>query len=326
MNLPKIFPEATPRALRVTAYAFLALFELVGFAFSLRALTISTSDFVKSVLAFLLFGLLGLAAIGYFWQFLTKIARGNTFQKIEQYYCERGYCSEMPEALRSIMPAPTKRDKVLMAYLLVRAEDYTAAERQIADINQPSLLQREFAMLTTARLRLCMMTGKIEKFDRIYQDTKQKILGAFDLQPELLGEYKPYFDDAYDYFMLAAAYERLYGHMEQEAAYRKKAVFQASNRSASEMECYTQLLELNSLYAAGKTEEAHTLEQQLYVLPDSFSPPMTQPQKDEFRRAIEQSRIFSAHSAMAQQAMLTERNLPPQEASNDALLQFGTPM
>ena len=147
------------------------------------------------------------------------------------------------------------------------------------------------------------------------------------MQPDYLGEYIGYADDAFQYYMLSAAYARLNDDTAAEAANRKKAEFQVSNRSEAEMQCYTQLLELNSLYAAGKNQEAHTLEQQLYTLPDSFSPPMSQPQKNMFRTALEQSRILASHSAImrSETRNITERAMPVPEPENPAL-RFFEPM
>ena len=154
MNLPRIFPESTPRSMRISVLVFFCLFELFGLALSLRALIESASSFWAMFLGFLALGVAGVAVIGFFWQFLTKIARKNSYQKVESFFRERGYCPEMAETIKNIMPAPTKRDNVLRIFVLVMGEDYEAAEVEMAHINEPSLLQREYAMLTAAKLRL----------------------------------------------------------------------------------------------------------------------------------------------------------------------------
>lgn len=315
MILRKLIPDSSPKYIRITALIFFIIIEVVGLGLSLQALWISFVSFLLHVLYFLVLGSLAALAIIHFWEFMTRIARKHTFQKIADLYAHRGICVEMADALRSIMPFPTTRDRILRIFLLVMSEHYSEAETEIAHINEPSLPQRDFALFSTARLRLYLMTYKLEKAERIFQNSGEKLDHAYDRQPELFADYRAYADDAYEYYALAAVYAQLTHRPEAAAEYRRRAVFQSSNRSEPEMQCYTQLLELNALYAAGKTQEAHALEQQLYVLPETFSPPMTQAQKDNFRRAIEQSRIFSAHTALAEESLFSERKLPEQGSS-----------
>lgn len=309
--LPKLIPVSAPKYIRITALVMFIFFEIIGLGISLQALWVSFGSFLLHMFYFLVLGAGASLIVLYVWDFFTRIARKKTYVILETYYGQNGYCMEMADALKSIMPAPTKRDRVLRVFLLVMSEHYGEAEAEIAKINEPSLLMREFAMLQTAKLRLYLMTcNKMEKAERIFRNYSEKIEQAYEMQPDFFPEYRSYADDAYEYFSFAAIYALLTHRPEAAAEYRRRAVFQTSNRCASEMECYTKLLELNELYASGKMQAAHDLEQQLYVLPETGSPPMTQGQKNDFRRAAEQAKIFSAHSRLAEDSLLTERRLP----------------
>lgn len=312
MNLPKLIPATSPKYIRITALVMFIFFEIIGLGMSLQALWVSPTAFLLHMIYFLILGGGASLIIIYVWEFFTHIARKKTYEKIGAYHAQNGFCLEMADALKAIMPAPTKRDRVLRAFLLVMSEHYSEAETEIAVINEPSLLMRDFAMLSAAKLRLYIMTYKMEKAERIFQNSSAKIDQSYEMQRDLFPQYCAYADDAYEYFSLAAVYALL-THREADAAeYRRKAAFQASNRCEAEMECYTRLLELNELYATGKMQAAHDLEQQLYVLPETFSPPMTQAQKNDFRRAVEQAKIFSAHASLAEESLLAERKLPVQ--------------
>ena len=317
-RLPQIVPYPVPKLLRVVLICSFVLFLLLGLPGAVRTLPESPGAFWLHLIVLVVLGALGILLVLWFWSFLIRISRQNSYQKLEQFYSERGYCPEMAETLRNIMPEQTRRDSVLRAFLLAMAEDYEGAERSIIDINETALLQREYAMLTTAKLRIFWMTARPEKFEHILENNQKKLDDAYEMQPDLLGKYCEYADDALVYFMLMAGYARLTGNEKDEQAYRKKAEFQISNRSSGEMECYQQLLELNALYAAGKTAEAHTLEQELYALPERTASPMTTAQISVFRTAVEQSRIYASHQTLAQAAKLTGRTDPVQAPDDPA--------
>lgn len=310
MNLPRIIPSSTPKYIRIAALVMFIFFEIIGLGMSLQALWISFGSFLLHAFYFLILGAGAALILIYVWAFFTRIARKHTYEQLAAYHTQNGCCIEMADALKSIMPAPLMQDRVLRTYLLVMSEHYSEAETEIVNINEPSLLMREFAMLQTAKLRLYLMTYKMDRAERIFQNFSEKIEQAYEMRRDYFAQYCPYADDAYEYFSLAAVYALLTHRPEAALEYRRKAVFQASNRSEPEMECYAQLLELNELYATGKTQAAHDLEQRLYVLPETFSPPMTQAQKNDFRRAVEQAKIFSAHLSLAEESLLTERKLP----------------
>lgn len=312
MILRKLIPESSPKYIRITALIFFIIFEVVGLGLSLQALWVSFISFLLHAFYFLVLGCGAALAIIHFWAFMTRIARKHTFQKMAAFYAQKGICVEMADALKAIMPFPTPRDRVLRVFLLVMCEHYSEAETEIININEPSLPRRDFAMLATAKLRLYFMTYKLEKAERLLHNFGEQLDRTYDMQLDLFADYRAYADDAYEYFALASVYAQLIRQPEAAAEYRRRAVFQSSNRSEPEMQCYTQLLELNALYAAGKTQEAHALEQQLYMLPETFSPPMTQAQKDDFRRAVEQARIFSAHTSLSEDSLFAERKLPDQ--------------
>ena len=51
------------------------------------------------------------------------------------------------------------------------------------------------------------------------------------------------------------------------------------------------------------------------MLTEQIQPPLLQSQKDEMRRALEQAKLFAAHTTLRAESRLTERNLPTEQAS-----------
>lgn len=317
MNLPHWIPQNQPKYIRILIIVTLSFFTLIGLGLSIHLLEYSFGRFLIHSLYFMLLGLFASAVILYSFDFFSKIARRSTEERIAAQYIQQGMCMDMAESLKAIMPAPTDRDLVLRAFILVMSEHFHEAEQQIARINQPGLSMREFSMLMTAKIRLCMMTGSMEKAGKLLEQNQVKMDLAYENKADYFPDYRAYADDAFEFYMLAAVYYDLIQQPETAANYRKKAEFQASNRSSSELEFYKSLLELNRLYVTGKTQAAHTLENEMRGMVEHFNPPITQGLKNDLLRAVAQARIFSAAHDLVDVEVMQQRKLP--QGNNETL-------
>ena len=311
----------SPKYVCIAAYATFGVMAVIGLIMSLTLITRSASEALLIFIFYLLLAAGSALVIIYAWKLYRFIIRSHTKQKLDRYFAEKGFCKEMADTLNAIVPAPSPRENALRFFLLVMSENYAEAEREIAHINEMQQESRDLAMILTAKIRLYLMTSRMEKAERLFENHSGTLDFAYESEPDLLPEYRVYGDDAFDYYMLAAVYSLLTNHPDKAAEYRNRAAFQLSKRSAGESQFYTGLLDLNALYALEKTKEAYDLSQQLFMLTEQTQPPFLQSQKDEMRRALEQAKIFASYTALRTESRLTERNLPPEEASVSAALQ-----
>ncbi|MBP0967405.1 MAG: hypothetical protein J5722_07215 [Oscillospiraceae bacterium] len=217
-------------------------------------------------------------------------------------------------------PYPEDDDVVISAYLLTAAEHYKEAEEALIPIDRTAVSQRTLAMLNTTLLRLYFMTGRQEKIGRHLENTNARTENAYQMKPEILNEYKPYLDDVLDYALLNAVYAAQKGDTETADRYMQTVSYRISLREEADRELYPLIADLSLLYAKGKFQEAHQLEQQLQGKIVNYSPPLSQPHRDELMRRTAQARVFTpyfdrkAEAAMQRQAEKEngsmERRLP----------------
>ena len=300
----------TPKFVRITALVTFSFFTLIGVIYALSILGRSPG-YALLMLIFYLFLASGAAMVLiYAWKLFTKAVHKHAYLKVGELFTQRGYCKEMSDTLHAITPMPSDADNALRCYVLVQAENYAEAERELKNINETTQDLRVLAMIRTAKFRLLIMTNRMEKAQRLFDRCSPEQAEAYEMQPELFAQYQVYADDTFDYYMLAAVYSLLTNRPEQAAEYRKRAEFQLSKRTPGESQFYTGLMDLNGLYALGRTKEAYDLSQQLYMLTEQMQPPFLQSQKDEMRRALEQAKLFSAHTGLIAESQLTDRKLP----------------
>lgn len=300
----------SPKFVRITALVTLCFFSVIGFIASLSLISRSFVYFLMILVFYLLLAAGAAMIIIYAWKLYSKLIHKHAFLKLDDFFAQRGFCQEMADTLNAIVPAPSPRDHALRVFILTMAENYAEAEKAITNINEKQQDSRDLAMILTAKIRLYIMTNRMDKAERLFQNYSNDIEFGFSLQSELMQEYRVYSDDVFDYYMLSAVYALLTNRPEQAADYRSRAVFQLSKRTPGESQFYTGLMDLNALYALGKTQEAYDLSQQLFMLTEQMQPPFLQSQKDEMRRALEQAKIFAAHTNLRAESRLTERNLP----------------
>ncbi len=307
-----------PKFLRIAAFAMFAIVMFIGLYMSVALLGNSVGSALMMFIYYLLLATGSLLIIFYAWKLYQSIIRKATLKNMDEYYALKGNCKEMADTLNAISPAPSDRDRALLVFLLVMAEHYEKAEQEISRINETTQDSRDLAMILTAKFKLYLMTNRVEKAVRLFDNHSDSIEFSLESQPDLYPEYRVYSDDTFQYYMLAAVYSILSNHPEKEADYRKRAQFQLSKRNPGESKFYTGLLELNALYARGKTQEAYDYSHELFMLTEQGSPAFLQSEKDEMRRALEQAKIFASYHIMIEENDLTERNLPP-ELSNQPL-------
>lgn len=297
-----------PKFVRLTA---LILFSLVMFVGVMLTISMASMSFGRALLNLIYYLLLAAGSalvIIYAWKLYFSLIRKHTLNKLDDYFEQKGYCKEMFDTINAITPAPSPRERALSVFTLVMAEHYEIAEREIAHIDELQQDMRDFAMIMTAKIRLYIMTSRMEKAGRIFENHNGTLEDAYETQPDLLPEYRVYGDDAFEFYMLSAVYSILTNHPEKETQYRKLASFQLSKRSPGESQFYTGLMELNALYARGKTAEAYTMSQELFMLTEQMQ--FLQAQKNEMRRALEQAKLFASYTRMIADSQRTERKLP----------------
>ena len=300
----------TPKFVRITALVFLIVFTLIGFFLSLAIIGHSFGYALMNFIYYLLLAAGSAMAIIYSWKLYAHIIEKSTFKKLDNDFSRKGYCREMADSINAIVPAPPAKLKALRIFLLVMSENYADAEKEIANTNETAQDDRDLAMILTAKFRLYIMTDRMEKAQKLFENHNGTLEFAYETEPDLFDQYKVYADDAFEYYMLAAVYSILTNRADKDPEYRKRAAFQLSKRSPGESQFYTGLMELNRLYALGKSQEAYDLSNQLFMLTDQMQPPFLQAQKDEMRRALEQAKIFSAHTYLIEESQLTDRKLP----------------
>lgn len=323
MNIPqwfpaewvKFLPQKPAKYTKILALVTIGFFALVGLGLSVRALEESAAAFFLIWLYYIFLGLIAAIILIYAFDIFARIARKGTKEKIAAQYAQQGFCLDMAESVKAIMPSPSERDLVLRSFFLVMSEHYKEAELQMSRINQPALSMREYSMLMTSKIRLSMMTGDMEKAAKLIEQNQVKMDLAYENKPEYFDDYRAYADDTFEYFMLSAVYYDLIQQPDTAAAYRKKAEFQASNRSTAEMDFYKELLELNRLYILGKTQEAHILENNMRGMVANIGAPVSQGMKNDMLRAAEQAKVFAAARMSIDTNLLQQRVLPTQGGS-----------
>lgn len=310
MNLPHWIPQNPPKYVKITMIVTICFFSFIGLGICLPLLEYSFGKYLVNVLYYVFLGLIGAAVILFAFQIFSKVVRRHTEEHLAAQYQNQGMCLDMAETLKAIMPAPTERDLVLRSFILVMSEHFHEAELQMSRINQQTLSMREFSMLMTSKIRLYMMTGKMEKAGKLLEQNQVKMELAYENKPDYFDDYRAYADDAFEFYMLAAVYYDLIRQPESAENYRKKAEFQVSGRSAAELEFYKHLLELNRLYVTRKTQEAHILENEMRGMAEHFNPPIPQGLKNDLLRAAEQAKVFSAATDLVNVEIMQQRQLP----------------
>ena len=310
MQLADLDPRRQPKYVRVIVIITMAFFTFIGLCLSLRIISESVPRFFLNWFFMIFCGAFSSAVLIFAFTMFAEIANRNNGTKLEQILAVRGFCTEAADIMKAVMPAPTEADQALRCFLLVMAEEYDTAENEIAHINEPALSMRNFAMVMTSKIRLYMMTGRLEKAERLLQAYRTKLDMAYEAHPYFLENYRSYADDAAEYYMLSAAYYDLMHDAETAEDYRQKAMLASSNRSPAEADFFRRLLELNRLYSTGQFEQAHALENDLRGMAANLPQPASQGTRYDLQRYVEQAKVLSFRNLNINPALMQSRALP----------------
>lgn len=303
----RLIPEKNPKPIRAAAYATFALFLVVAAATALRNVIDNPAKTgFELFLGFLfsaLLGVLGGLAVLWGWWLIGKLGHKVTLKNADTTFLQSGYGTALAGAFTAA-PYPEDDDVVISAYLLTAAEHYKEAEEALIPIDRTAVSQRTLAMLNTTLLRLYFMTGRQEKIKRHLENTAARTENAFQMKPEILNEYKPYLDDIFDYALLNAAYAAQKGDKVTSDNYMRQVMQRISLRDETDRRLYPGIADLSLLYAQGKFQEAHALEQQLRGEIANPGLPLSQPHRDELRRRVEQARVFTPYFDQKAEAAL----------------------
>ncbi len=319
----RLIPEKNPKPIRAAAYATFGMFVVVSAATALRTVIDNPNKTgFELFLGFLfsaLLGALGALAVLWGWWLIGRLGHKATLKNADTVFLHSGFSTALAGAFTAA-PYPEDDDIVISAYLLTAAEHYKEAEEALIPIDRTAVSQRTLAMLNTTLLRLYFMTGRQEKIKRHLENTAARTEAAFQMKPEMLNEYKPYLDDEFDYSLLNAVYAAQKGDKVTSDKYMRAAMQRISLRDEADRALYPQIVDLSLLYAQGRFQEAHELEQQLSGRIANPGVPLSQPHKDELRRRVEQARVFTPYFDPKAEAELksaakhadgaTERKLP----------------
>ena len=319
----RLIPEKNPKPIRLAAYITFGLFLIVGAATALKNIVYNPAQsgfaLFLSFLFSALLGALGGLAVLWGWWLIGKLGHGASLKNADTVFRQYGIGTSLAGVFTAA-PYPEDDDVIISAYLLTAAEHYKEAEEALIPIDRTAVSQRTLAMLNTTLLRLYFMTGRQEKIGRHLENTNARTENAYQMKPEILNEYKPYLDDVLDYALLNAVYAAQKGDTETADRYMQTVSYRISLREEADRELYPLIADLSLLYAKGKFQEAHQLEQQLQGKIVNYSPPLSQPHRDELMRRTAQARVFTpyfdrkAEAAMQRQAEKEngsmERRLP----------------
>lgn len=303
----RLIPEKNPKPIRIAAYATFGMFIIVSAATALRTVIDNpTKSGFELFLGFLfsaLLGALGGMAVLWGWWLIGKLGHNATLKNADTIFLHSGYGTSLAGAFTAA-PYPEDDDIVISTYILTAAEHYKEAEEALIPIDRTAVSQRTLAMLNTTLLRLYFMTGRQEKIKRHLENTAARTEAAFQMKSEILNEYKPYLDDIFDYMLLNAVYAAQKGDKAASDNYLRQAMLRISLRDETDRALYPRIADLSLLYAQGKFQEAHELEQQLQSAIVNSGTPLSQPHKDELRRRVEQARVFTPYFDLKAEAAL----------------------
>lgn len=233
------------------------------------------------------FDLIVLVVLAVFAQPINRKMRS----KMDKLYPMRGYCPEMPEILRRMLPAPTDHDQTLCALMLVICGKYDDAESLFPKLPIQQLPLREYAMLITAKLMYFMLNEKWERAAHLFAKEYEILESAYDAQPDFSDAFCPYEDDALEFYLLAAVCWEIAGNPQYAQKMRARARERAALRPAAEAACIQKIMELNRLYATGDPA-AEKLEAELECEAASLASPVTPGARQNLNRLIMQAKHF----------------------------------
>ncbi|MCQ2416606.1 MAG: hypothetical protein MJ071_02205 [Oscillospiraceae bacterium] len=296
-RIPKlIFPEELPKLMRIIQYVTIGFMTIVGFRFGVSALIHENGSFFGSVLLYVLIGIGCAALIGNFWAMLCNIQKKGLYAKADRVYQEEGCSLHLAECLKAGNMNETVEDWLMSAFVLTQCESYSEAEQALKRLNQHSLTSRQMAMYVTTQLRIYLMTARLEKAEILFHEQYARQMEIYSAQPDLMPVYKPYADDALDFYLMSFGMHAMEACDDAAELCRQEASFRVNQRDALDFQLYPDIMRLIGLNAAGAFQEAHDLQADLNGR--IYSARCAEGKKRELNRLTEQARIFGMKKMM----------------------------
>lgn len=304
-----IFPNNTPKPVRILCYVTLGIFMLIGFALSSSFLRSSFGYFLLHLLYFFFIALIACVAIVVIWHTCIKAVRKATYTKLDADHNHSGWSAELAVIANNISPLPSPEDQAMTLFLKVMGEDYTDAEKYASHHAASTYPPRASASYYASMIRLAVMKGNFEKAHFFFREKSEMMDRAFEAQPDLQPEYRDYTDDALMYYQMAALLCLQTGETERAETYHRMAAFRLSRHCQSDQTYIPQLLGLAEQYAVHNTDIAYTLETQLRGEIEPAGASISPGCRSDYLRMLAQARLY-ANYIRKEEANLTERATP----------------
>lgn len=239
---------------------------------------------------------------------VTGAGNSRNSEQAEEIFAQNGYCTEIADLLQS---AAFDHEKVLRAFVLVMAGSFSEADEQFAVIPTQALSERDFATLMTAKCKSLLMRGQFDKASYLFQEHQAMLEAVFTLNP---ANAAPYAADVPEFYSLAAVFCELMQQPDKAADYRSKAI--SLTAELPEASVYRGILELQTCYASGQTDAAHSMEPELQHAAAALTTPVTAGTKQNLRRLIDEAKNYTAARLGIKPVQRAERHLPEQSAQS----------
>lgn len=285
------FWESLPKFIRVICYWTVGLFSLLGVLMGLK----DTRAFMASLLIFFGVGIVCSAITVSAYYFVVMGSRKATGQKISSLYQQKGYCPELAQLSEQVFIMGDLRLKLQRVFFYLMCEDYDNAEKYVRVLVDERGTQRETAMVTTERMWLFAMTGRIERAEGLFQENERKQNQAYEMMRDLGETYQPQLDDALVYYLLASAFSLRLNGGARVQDYRSAFMFQVSKRCQTDQMMYPKIYDLVLLYASNQFEQASALEHSLLAEIQASGTAIPYARRDDLTRMVNQARIFAKY-------------------------------
>lgn len=304
-----IFPENTPKPVRILCYVTLGIFMLLGLALSAPFLRSSFGYYLLHLLYFLFIALIACVAIVVIWHLCIKGLRKATYVKLDAEHQHSGWSKEMGIIANNISPLPTDADQAMTFFLKVMGEDYEDAAKYASNLSAAAFSKRAAAAYHATQIRLAAMHGNFDKAQFFFREKRNMIEQAFEAKPDLQAEYRDYTDDALMYYQTAAILCMQVGDAQGAARYNQLAAMRCSLHCDSDQTYLPRLLNLAEYYAVHNTETAYQLETQLRGEIEPAGASISPGCRSDYLRLLAQARLYANYEEQ-EKAHLTDRATP----------------
>ncbi len=260
-----------------------------------------------------------LTAVGY--HLLNTAACKKSEQDLKQEFQSNGWSENLVQMSKNAFRIRTGHDKVRTMFVSVMAEHYDNAELEALDISESELSGRDLAAYRCCQLRRAVMTGKSQRAHSLFAAEAAMLDAEYQYQPDLMGEFTPYAEDALVYYELAAAIcerERQQGRAEQ---YLMQAKLRIAQYPEAVQPFLERLIALSMQYArASDNEDAAAAKADETALRQQITEQsaLGRGMQTNLLRMLAQCCIFGNWTQETLSASKFERKLPPPEPETPA--------